>query len=33
MKNQKYINILKMAADSPDRLRKSDVYKVLDEAK
>lgn len=33
MKNQKYINILKVVADSPDRLRKSDVYRVLDEAK
>lgn len=26
-------NILKLAADSPDRLRKSDVYRVLDAAK
>ena len=29
----KYENILKLAADSPDRLRRSDVYRVLDAAK
>lgn len=29
----KYISILKTAADTPDRLRRSDVYRVLDEAK